>query len=54
MPVPAGDDGGARVSLVLPLRKLKAGVYELALTVIEGSNGSVRRLARFVVADGEK
>lgn len=46
--------GVGRVSLALPLRKLKAGVYELGLEVGLGSGRSLRRVAQFVVADDEK
>ena len=53
-PVLVGDDGAARISLLLPLRKLKAGVYEARLEVSDGSGQSVSRVGRFVVTDGAK
>ena len=52
--VAVGGDGIARISLVLPLRRLKAGAYETKLELRDGSGQSVGRVGRFVVTDGAK
>ncbi len=41
-----------RVSVALPLRKLRAGVYEVGLSIPDGQGQLARRVGRFVVTDG--
>ena len=53
-PVVVDGDGGARISVRLPLGKLKPGVYEVGLGIPDGSGRSVRRVGRFVVTEPEK
>ena len=53
-PVPAGGDGEVRISVPLPLRKLPAGAYEVGLEILDGRGQRVRRVGRFVVAEGAK
>ncbi len=54
VPLQGGPDGRVRLALALPLRKLKVGLHEVEVGIVDGVREVSRRVARFVVTDDEK
>ena len=54
VPLQGGPDGRVRLALALPLRKLRVGLQEVEVGIVDGVREVSRRVVRFVVTDDEK